>query len=206
MRFGVFVGLALLLGAGWFAAYLWPGKVRCCGCANSSWGPSCCDDVHRRRIPPAGPIHVGGSLGDVLRWIRSLRCGTRGGKVWVARCCSAVGCSANDGPHRGPLPGRFGASGWSLAISATPLSGHVLWPVDLFALPADMFHVLGMAVWLGGLVMSLSPDRRELVAPGWLNDSRAARCRRRDHCHRRVPSAAPTLTLRALWTAITGAS
>ena len=24
MRFGVFVGLALLLGAGWFAAYLWP--------------------------------------------------------------------------------------------------------------------------------------------------------------------------------------
>ena len=162
MRFGVFVGLALLLGAGWFAAYLWPEgrhvlRVRQLLLGSFVLTVTC--TVLGFLLQ--GPYTSGGSLGDAIATDQiSAVWDTRFGKVWVARLALLVILGLllrMMVRHRGPLPGWwFVASGiTALAISATPgLAGHAStgrW--TLFALPADMFHVLGMAVWLGGLVM-----------------------------------------------------
>ena len=162
MRFGVFVGLALLLGAGWFAAYLWPeGRhvPRARQLLLGSLVLTAASTVLGFLLQ--GPYTSGGSLGDVFSSDQiSAVWDTRFGKVWMARLLLLFVASLLLRMmirRHGPLPGWwFAAAGAvGLALSATPgLAGHPStgrW--TMLALPADMFHVLGMAVWLGGLVM-----------------------------------------------------
>ena len=162
MRFGVFVGLALLLGAGWFAAYLWPEGRQALRVRQLLIGSlvltGFCTAVG---FLLQGPYTSGKGLGDLFSSDQiSAVWDTRFGKVWMLRFALLIIAALllrMMVRHRGPLPGWwFGLGGIAgLALSATPgLAGHAStgrW--TLVALPADMFHVLGMAVWLGGLVM-----------------------------------------------------
>lgn len=162
MRFGVFVGLALLLGAGWFAAYLWPEgrqvlRVRQLLLGSLVLTATC--TVLGFLLQ--GPYTSGKGLDAAFSSDQiSAVWDTRFGKVWMARLVLLVVAALllrMMVRHRGPLPGWwFGLAGVTgLALSATPgLAGHAStgrW--TLLALPADMFHVLGMSIWLGGLVM-----------------------------------------------------
>ncbi|MEP6625980.1 MAG: copper resistance protein CopC [Acidimicrobiia bacterium] len=162
MRFGVFVGLALLLGAGWFAAYLWPegrAVLRVRQLLTGSLVLTALCTVGGFLLQ--GPYTSDKGLGDVFSTSQmSAVWDTRFGKVWVARLVLLVLAALvlrMMVRHRGPLPGWwFGVAGAvGLALSATPgLAGHAStgrWTA--LALPADMFHVLAMSVWLGGLVM-----------------------------------------------------
>jgi len=162
MRFGVFVGLALLLGAGWFAAYLWPEGRHVARVRQVLFGSlvlTATSTVFGFLLQ--GPYTSGGTLGDAFATDQmSAVWDTRFGKVWVARLALLVVAALllrMMVRHHGPLPGWwFAAAGTvGLALSATPgLAGHAStgrW--TMLALPADMFHVLGMSVWLGGLVM-----------------------------------------------------
>ncbi len=162
MRFGVFVGLALLLGAGWFAAYLWPEGRQALRVRQLLIGSLVLTGVSTVvGFLLQGPYTSGKGLGDLFSSDQiSAVWDTRFGKVWMLRLLLLVVAALllrMMVRHRGPLPGWWfaiaGAAG--LALSATPgLAGHAStgrW--TMVALPADMFHVLGMAVWLGGLVM-----------------------------------------------------
>ena len=161
-RFGVFLGLALLLGGGWFAAYLWPEgrpdpRVRSYLIASLVITAV----ATLAGLLLQGPYTSGGGWGDVLSWTQiSAVLDTDFGVVWVVRLGLVILAAAllrMMARHVGPLPAWwFGVSATvGLALSATPgLAGHAstgrwVWP----ALGADMLHVLGMAVWLGGLVM-----------------------------------------------------
>ncbi len=161
MRFGVFVGLALLLGAGWFAAYLWPEGRQAVRVRQLLIGSLVLTGVSTAvGFLLQGPYTSGKGLGDVFSSDQiSSVWDTRFGKVWMLRLALLIVAALllrMMARHRGPLPGWwFGAAGVAgLALAATPgLAGHAStgrW--TLVALPADMFHVLGMAVWLGGLV------------------------------------------------------
>ncbi len=162
MRFGVFVGLALLLGAGWFAAYLWPegrAVLRVRQLLKGSLVLTAVSTIGGFLLQ--GPYTSDKGLGEVFSTNQmSAVWDTRFGKVWVARLVLLVLAALllrMMVRHRGPLPGWwFAAAGAvGLALSATPgLAGHAStgrWTA--LALPADMFHVLAMSVWLGGLVM-----------------------------------------------------
>ena len=162
MRFGVFVGLALLLGAGWFAAYLWPEGRQALRVRQLLIGSLVLTGVSTAvGFLLQGPYTSGKGFDDLFSSDQiSAVWDTRFGKVWMLRLVLLVVAALllrMMVRHRGPLPGWWfaiaGVAG--LALSATPgLAGHAStgrW--TMIALPADMFHVLGMAVWLGGLVM-----------------------------------------------------
>ncbi len=162
MRFGVFVGLALLLGAGWFAAYLWPEGRTALRVRQLLTGSLVLTSICTvGGFLLQGPYTSDKGLGQVFSTSQmSAVWDTRFGKVWVARLVLLVLAALvlrMMVRHRGPLPGWwFGVAGAiGLALSATPgLAGHAStgrWTA--LALPADMFHVLAMSVWLGGLVM-----------------------------------------------------
>ena len=162
MRFGVFVGLALLLGAGWFAAYLWPEGRQAVRVRQLLIGSLVLTGVSTAvGFLLQGPYTSGTGLGDLFSSDQiSAVWDSRFGKVWMLRLVLLIVAALllrMMARHRGPLPGWwFAVAGvGGLALAATPgLAGHAStgrW--TLVALPADMFHVLGMAVWLGGLVM-----------------------------------------------------
>ena len=160
-RFALFLGLALLIGGAWFAAYLWPEgrrdpRVRSfLGGALALTGAATVLGLLLQ-----GPYTSGGGFGDMLSGDQiSAVLDTRFGMVWMLR----LGLLVVAGllvrmmvRHDGPLPRWWFGVGavTGLALSATPgLAGHAStgrWV--LLALPVDMLHVLGMAVWLGGLV------------------------------------------------------
>lgn len=160
-RFAVFLGLALLIGGGWFAAYLWPEGRRDPRVRRFLGGSLALTGVATvLGFLLQGPYTSGGGFGDAFSGAQiTAVLDTRFGTVWMLR----LGMLVVAGlllrmmvRHHGPLPGWwFGAgAATGLALSATPgLAGHAStgrWV--LLALPADMLHVLGMAVWLGGLV------------------------------------------------------
>ena len=161
-RFAVFLGLALLLGGGWFAAYLWPEGRRDPRVRSFLIGALALTGIATALgLLLQGPYTSGGGFDDALSWDQiSAVLDTRFGSVWLLRIgllVFAAGLLRMMVRHVGPLPGWWFAVGGvtGLALSATPgLSGHAstgrwVW----VALPTDMLHVLGMAVWMGGLVM-----------------------------------------------------
>ena len=161
-RFSVFLGLALLLGGGWFAAYLWPEGRRDPRVRSLLIGSLALTGAATvLGFLLQGPYTSGGGFGDMVAGDQiSAVLETNFGVVWLSRLAMLVVAAAllrMMVRHEGPLPGWwFGAGALTgLALSATPgLAGHAStgrW--ILLALPADMFHVLGMAVWFGGLVM-----------------------------------------------------
>ncbi|MGZ4795581.1 MAG: copper resistance CopC/CopD family protein [Acidimicrobiia bacterium] len=173
MRFGVFAGIALLLGGVAFVTFLWPsGRT----------------SVRMRQLVFAGleltfvctvggfllqgPYTSSGGLGDVFSGDQiSAVWDTRFGKVWVARLVLLVLMGAllrvvlrHGRRTRAEL---VAVSVVGVALAATPaLAGHASagrWVV--LAFPIDVVHVLAMSVWIGGLV-SLVLARHDDVAYG----------------------------------------
>ncbi|MBK5288149.1 MAG: copper resistance protein CopC [Acidimicrobiia bacterium] len=159
-RFGVFVGLASLLGAGTFVVLLWPAgrqhrRVR--SLLTASLVVTAASTVLGFLLE--GPYTSAGTLGDIFGSGQvSAVWDTRFGKVWIARLILLVvaGWLVRGMVRRsGPLPAWWlsTAAATGVLLAATPgLSGHGStgrWVV--LALTADVSHVTAMAVWLGGL-------------------------------------------------------
>jgi copper transport protein len=173
MRFGVFVGLALLLGIVGFVLFLWPaGRV----------------SVRVRQVLYGaleltflctllgfllqGPYTSGGTVTDMFSTdLIESTWDTRFGKVWVLRLVLLVvmGLLVRAIVRTGREKLSTGlvvvTSVVGVALAATPgLSGHAStgrWVA--LAVPMDVLHVLAMAVWLGGLV-ALGLARHDDVA------------------------------------------
>ena len=161
-RFGVFLGLALLLGGGWFAAYLWPEGRRDPRVRSLLIGSLVLTAVATvMGLLLQGPYTSGGGFGDVLSWSQiSAVLDTNFGVVWVLRLGLIVLAAAllrMMARHDGPLPSWWFGLGAlvGLGLSATPGLAGTRRPVAgcCSRSAADMLHVLGMSVWLGGLVM-----------------------------------------------------
>jgi copper transport protein len=173
MRFGVFVGLALLLGIVGFVMFLWPAgrvsvRVRQV-LYGGLWLTFACTVLG---FLLQGPYSTGGGFGGMFDTsLMSTTWDTRFGKVWVLRLVLLVVMAflirAIVRTGRGEIPRGLVVvtSVVGVALAATPgLSGHAStgrWAG--LALLADILHVLAMAVWLGGLV-ALGLARRDDVA------------------------------------------
>ncbi len=161
MRFGVFVGLALLIGVGWFCAWLWPegrasrGARRVIGGALAlTAGATVLGFLLQ------GPYSSGGGVADAFSSDQiSAVWDTRFGKVWALRLAILVVAALLVRimlRRRDELPTWwFDAAGvTALALAATPgIAGHPTtgrWVT--IAIPSDALHVLAMAIWMGGLV------------------------------------------------------
>jgi copper transport protein len=166
-RFGAFGGMAVLLGACAFLAYVWTaGRAdrRARRIVWISWGAALGFTLLGFALqgPYAGALEPAKALdpsiwGDV--W------GTRFGHVYLGRVVLLVFALPLLGmllPSRGPVVEHPLPKWWAvvagvlgLAIAATPgLAGHASsGPLVPIALPADVLHVFGVGIWLGGLVV-----------------------------------------------------
>lgn len=172
-RFGVFVGLALLIGILGFVLFAWPaGRVarRVRLVLLGALTLTIVSTVLGFLLQ--GPYTSGGSLGDTFstELIRATW-DTRFGKVWMLRLLILV--ILGFVIHAVTLTGRdrisrataIGTSLLLVALAATPgLAGHASagrW--STLALVMDVAHVLAMGLWLGGLV-ALGLARHDDVA------------------------------------------
>ncbi|MGQ0803208.1 MAG: copper resistance CopC/CopD family protein [Actinomycetota bacterium] len=166
-RFGVFAGLALLVGGVAFVVLVWPRgreSQRARRLVRAGWIGLAVSTVAGLALQ--GPYAAGLPLGDALDpdLIGDVL-GTRSGKVWAFRLVVlvvAVPLLRRLWPRRGPVVEYPLTAAWSavaalvgVALVATPgLAGHAgsgdLVPL---AVPADTVHLGAVAVWLGGLVM-----------------------------------------------------
>jgi copper transport protein len=172
-RFGVFVGLALLLGIVGFVLFLWPAgrvAVRVRQVLYGALALTFASTVLGFLLQ--GPYTSGGGVGDMFSAdLMTTTWDTRFGKVYVLRLVLLVVMAllvrtiVRTG--RSSLSPVLVASTTivGVALAATPgLAGHAStgrWVA--FALLADVLHVLAMAIWIGGLV-ALSLARHDDVA------------------------------------------
>jgi copper transport protein len=171
MRFGVFVGLAMVLGGAAFVAFLWPSgrsSVKTRQFLLSGLEVSFLCTVGGFLLQ--GPYTSGGGLGDVFSGDQiSAVWDTRYGKVYVLRLVLLVimGVLLRLALRKGPRSRAevTGVTIVGIALAATPaLAGHAStgrWVA--LAVPLDVVHVLAMAVWFGGL-MCLVLARNDDVA------------------------------------------
>lgn len=173
-RFGVFVGLALLLGGAIFVVGLWPAgggdrRVR----ATLHWALGLTFVATVAGFLLQGPYTSSGGFGDVFSSDQiSAVWDTRFGKVWVLRLALLLvtGWLIRRLVRRpGAQPGwwKVVAGLTAVALAATPgLSGHgSVGRWASFALLADVLHVLAMAVWLGGLLVLVFARSDEQAYP-----------------------------------------
>lgn len=164
MRFGVFLGLALLIGVTWFCASLWPEGRTSRGIRRLLVGAFVLTGgATIFGFLLQGPHTSGGGIADAFAGDEiSAVWDSRFGKVWALRLALLVVAAVLVRlmvTHRGRIPNWwFDVAGvTTIALVATPgLSGHAStgrWvPI---ALPVDALHVLAMAIWLGGLAALL---------------------------------------------------
>ncbi len=173
MRFGVFVGLALLLGIVGFVLFLWPSgrvSVRVRQVLYGGLALTFVCTVFGFLLQ--GPYTSGGGVGDMFSTdLIQTTWDTRFGKVYVLRLALLVVMAllvrvivrtGRAAPSRAIV---VGTTLVGIALAATPaLAGHAStgrWVA--LALAADVLHVLAMAVWIGGLV-ALGLARHDDVA------------------------------------------
>lgn len=178
-RWGVFAGLALLLGGGAFVAFVWPAgrsARRARRIVGGGWLLVAAATLGGLLL--YGPYASARGLGDMFdAALIGDTLSTRSGTVWAVRLVLLVLALVPlralwSGRDRLPVWWLPVAGGLAIGIAATVgLAGHALvgdWvPV---AVGADTIHVLAMAGWLGGLVVlavALLPGRTaaELRAP-----------------------------------------
>jgi copper transport protein len=173
MRFGVFVGLALLLGIVGFVLFLWPAgrvSVRVRQVLYGALELTFLCTVLGFLLQ--GPYTSGGGVGDAFSTdLMSTTWDTRFGKVYVLRLVLLVVMGllvravVRTGRASLSRPLVVATTVVGVALAATPgLAGHAStgrWVA--LALPVDVLHVLAMAVWIGGLV-ALGLARRDDVA------------------------------------------
>jgi copper transport protein len=173
MRFGVFVGLALLLGIVGFVLFLWPSgrvSVRVRQVLYGALELTFLCTVFGFMLQ--GPYTSGGGVSDAFSvdlW--STTWDTRFGKVWVLRLVLLVVMGllvrAVVRTGRTSLPRSLvvATTVVGVALAATPgLAGHAStgrWAA--LAFPVDVLHVLAMSIWIGGLV-ALGLARHDDVA------------------------------------------
>ena len=173
VRFGVFAGLALLLGVAGFVLFLWPAgrvSVRVRRVLYGALGLTFVGTALGFLLQ--GPYSSGGGLGDMFSTdLMSTTWDTRFGKVWILRLVllavmalflRSILRTGRSAPSAGVVAATTVVG---VALAASPgLSGHAStgrWVV--LALPADVLHVAAMAVWIGGLV-ALGLARHDDVA------------------------------------------
>jgi copper transport protein len=166
-RFGAFGGLAVLLGAAAFLAYVWRtgrGDQRARRILWIAWGSAIGFTLAGFALqgPYAAALSPAKAL-DPSLWADVWH--TRFGHVYVARVVLlllALPLIRLLLPRRGPvvehpLPGwwPYAAGVLGLALSATPgLAGHAAQGLLVgISMPADTLHIAGVGIWLGGLVM-----------------------------------------------------
>ncbi|MGZ4688577.1 MAG: copper resistance CopC/CopD family protein [Acidimicrobiia bacterium] len=166
-RFGAFGGIAVLLGACAFLAYVWgAGRAdrRARRIVWSAWGAALGFTLLGFALqgPYAGALDLPKAI-DPSIWSDVWH--TRFGHVYLGRVALlllALPLVRMLLPKRGPVVEHplpkwwpFAAGVLGLAISATPgLAGHASsGPIVPIAMPADTLHVAGVGIWLGGLVV-----------------------------------------------------
>ncbi len=177
VRFAAFAGLTVLVGAVVFLVWLWPagtGERRARRVVGAAWFTSAVATV--LSIPLQGAYVTGGTLGDALDLqVIADEVGTRAGRSWVVRLLLLAAAAvvwprlsrrvaaARSGIAAGA--GRVGRSARDTARTVTvvgglallvtvSLTGHAV-AGDLvpLAFVADVVHLSGVSVWLGGLAV-----------------------------------------------------
>ena len=196
VRFLAFAGLTVLVGAVVFVAWLWrqgadePRAVRIVVWA---WAVSVVATV--LSIPLQGAYAIGGSVGDAFSAdVIVDELGTRTGRAWVIRLVllAAAAFVLPKLASAGVTTRRAVSAAGGLALLATiTFTGHAV-SGDLVALAvvADLVHLSGVSVWLGGLVVLVAallfPSRSAVGEPGAdPDDGRRPRRPRRPHRRRR---------------------
>ncbi|HEY7439630.1 MAG TPA: copper resistance protein CopC [Acidimicrobiia bacterium] len=166
-RYGVFLGLTLLVGACAFLLLVWPdgrNRRRVAQIIWASWAVTLVSTLIGFALE--GPYGAGLGFADAFKpslW--SDVWGTSFGHIWIARAVlllAAIPLLRMLLPRRGPAAEHPLPRWWApvgvvigLVLCATPgLSGHATtgrW--TLLAKAADTLHVGGVALWLGGLVI-----------------------------------------------------
>ena len=195
-RFGVFASLALLIGAAAFLFLVWPAGRESVGAARLVWAGWIGAVVATvAGIALDGAYAAALPLGDALKpSVISDVLDTRFGRVWLLRLVLLViaipllRLLVNRRPVvEYPLPRwwRLAAGVVGVGLLLTPgLSGHAgtgdLVPL---ALIADVAHVGGVSLWLGGLVVLLAVvlrrkclDELRTVVPAYSRLALAAIC------------------------------
>ena len=177
-RFGAFAGLAVMLGAAAFLAYVWRtgrGDRRARRILWIAWGSAVGFTLAGFALqgPYAAALSPAKAL-DPHLWTDVWH--TRFGHVYLARVALLVLALPLIWlllPRRGPvvehpLPGwwPYAAGVLGLALCTTPgLAGHASQgPLVGIAMPADTLHIAGVGIWLGGLVVlfvALMPSANE---------------------------------------------
>jgi copper transport protein len=166
-RFTVFAGLALLIGAMFFAVVIWPSarsSSRAWRVVQVGWWTVTAGTL--AGLVLYGPYAEGLGLGNVFSpGLIGDTLAIRFGQVWLARLILLVLMApmlvmvfrrdrATGHPRRIPVWWPPVMLVLTVALVATPgLAGHAVtgeWTSA--AIVADILHVLAMALWLGGLV------------------------------------------------------
>jgi copper transport protein len=159
VRFLAFGGLTVLVGSVVFLAWLWPAGAadrRARRVVGGAWAASVVATV--LSIPLQGAYAVGGSLGDAFSGdVIADELGTRTGRSWVVRLLLLAAAAVVL-----PRLARLGATtrravsvvGGVALLATVTLTGHAV-SGDLvpLAVLADLVHLAGVSVWLGGLVV-----------------------------------------------------
>lgn len=162
-RFGVFVGLALLIGGAVFLVLIARGTSAARRVRRLVWiGFALTLAATIFGIMLQGPYGAGSGIGDAVKWsVVSDILKTRYGHIAELRLlglAAAVPFLAYENQlresRRLPVWWSVGAGAVGLFLASTPgLAGHAAtgsWTG--FGIPLDTLHVVAMCIWLGGLV------------------------------------------------------
>lgn len=166
-RAGVFVGLALLIGAVVFLLLIAGGTSAAASTRRTIWiGWLVLTVSTIFALMLQGPYAAGAGVGDAFRWsVTHDVLQTRLGHVTELRLgllAAALALLRFIGPvvhgRRAPIWWSAAAAIVGVGLAATPgLAGHAATgDFTIFAVPLDTIHVLAMSVWLGGLVAVLA--------------------------------------------------
>jgi copper transport protein len=161
----LYAGLALLIGAVAFAAWIWPRARRLRRTARLVWAGwtltlvATIAEVLIQGIYGAGLVFKDLFHSQLIRQVL----GTEFGHMSILRLAILLGAlpllrrllGSDRGDDALPRWWTPTAVALGLVLALTPaLSGHAhTGDLPTFAVPADVIHILAMAVWLGGLAM-----------------------------------------------------
>ncbi len=161
-RGALYAGLSLLIGAAAFAAVVFPGARSLRRTRQLVWaGWILTGTATVAAVLLQGSYGAGLGLGDVLRTdlIRGVL-GTQFGHLSIVRLALLAGSVPLlrlllRRPDRHPLPRWWAPTAAVVAVAVAltvALAGHAhTGDLTGFAVPADVIHILAMALWLGGL-------------------------------------------------------
>jgi copper transport protein len=167
VRFAAFAGIAVLVGAVAFLAWLWPAgrdDRRARRIVAASWWVTLVATA--LCIPLQAAYTVGGTLADAVDpSVVADQLGEQTGRSWLARLV-LLGVLAF--VLRARRPDRWVVSALGLAILVTvSLTGHAV-SGDLvpLAFAVDVVHLAAISVWLGGLTLLVGALLWRSPAPG----------------------------------------